>query len=299
MCAGVRTLSLLQSLSNSSQNHHPLQYLHGPRIGKRKKVYAALQEKYTQFTKGNEFLTIPGAPEAVIIRTISLLMNVVTARRLIVISGDTMEEAVKSLQIKPKFLAKRSNTKWDIPLPNVKEANMWTGSVLMYKLVRLQTEYMGSWSTRITLHVVPMDFREEQPGVFLFRYGQVEDVLAVSNKAGIATGDYVLQITMTRKNFMDIPDILSCRGRNILFISEGRRLHCFFCGVTGHLSKACTEKNQHQQHPEKGSGEQKNRARPPFAPVSGWRSSGGDESRLPLLFSMMPHQRRTFRLESL
>lgn len=49
-----------------------------------------------------------------------------------------MEEAVKSLQIKPKFLAKRSNTMWDITLPNEKEAKMLAGSVLMSKLVRLQ-----------------------------------------------------------------------------------------------------------------------------------------------------------------
>lgn len=141
-------------------------------------VYATLQEKYAQFTKVNEFLNIPDALEAVITRTIPLLTNVVTTRCLKGVSGETMEEAVKSIQIKPKFHAKRSNTMWVITLPNEKEAEMLAGSVLMSKLVRLQSEYMGTWRTRITLHGVPMDFTEEQLGVFFFRYGQVEDVLA-------------------------------------------------------------------------------------------------------------------------
>lgn len=111
---------------------------------------------------------------------------------------------------------------------------------------------MGTWRTRITLHGVPMDFTEEQLGVFFFRYGQGEDVLAASSKAGITTGDYVLQITMTRKNFMDIPDIISCRRQNILLISEDRRLHCFFCDVTEHLPKACPRKEPTSAAPKKG-----------------------------------------------
>lgn len=79
-------------------------------------------------------------------------------------------------------------------------------------------------------------------GVF-FLFGQVGDVSAVTSKTGIATGEYVLQVTMIHKDFMNIPDILSCRGWNILVVVEGYCLHCCSCGAAGHLAKLCPEKN--------------------------------------------------------
>lgn len=84
-----------------------------------------------------------------------------------------------------------------------------------------QTEYIYTRRTRETLHGLLMDFTEERLGIFLSRFGQVS---AVTSKAGIATRN-ILQITMTRKDFMDIRGI-SCRSWNILVIVEGRRLHC-------------------------------------------------------------------------
>lgn len=38
-------------------------------------------------------------------------------------------------------------------------------------------------------------------GAYFARYGQVEDASAIISKGGIATGDFVHQITMTRKSF--------------------------------------------------------------------------------------------------
>lgn len=40
-------------------------------------------------------------------------------------------------------------------------------------------------------------------------------------KAGIATGKFVRQMTLTRKMFLDILQTLACRGRNIFVIAEG------------------------------------------------------------------------------
>lgn len=55
------------------------------------------------------------------------------------ISREIMEEVLKSLNIAPKVLARRSNTMLDILLATVKEAKILAGSILTSKLVRLQT----------------------------------------------------------------------------------------------------------------------------------------------------------------
>lgn len=60
------------------------------------------------------------------------------------------------------------------------------------------------------LHEVPMDLTEKQLG-----QGRSS---AVTSKVGIANGEYVLQITMTCKDFKDIHDIISCCGQDILVI---------------------------------------------------------------------------------
>lgn len=57
-------------------------------------------------------------------------------------------------------------------------------------------------------------------------------------KTSIATRSYVLQIIMSRKNFMDTPSIIYCHGRDIFVIVECRRPHCCSCGTAGHLLKA-------------------------------------------------------------
>lgn len=67
--------------------------------------------------------------------------------------------------------------------------------------------------------------------------------MAVSSKAGIGTGDYILQITLIRDKFMEIPNVLICRGRNILVIVDGRRPHYWSYGVAEHLTKMCLMKN--------------------------------------------------------
>lgn len=66
--------------------------------------YVALREKYAPYTKGNEFLTIPEALDSVTTRTISLTTDMVT-RRLIGVGTETMDETLKSLQIRSKILA--------------------------------------------------------------------------------------------------------------------------------------------------------------------------------------------------
>lgn len=115
--------------------------------------YVAFQEKYAPYTKANEFLTIPEALDAVTTWTISLMMDVVT-RCFIGVGRKTMEEALKSLQIRP-------------------QNPRWLGSIFP-SLVRLRTCQQSPVRQRI------------------------------------ATVDFILEITMTRENFMVIPNILLC-----------------------------------------------------------------------------------------
>lgn len=85
-----------------------------------------------------------------------------------------------------------------------------------------------------------MDITEERIGVF---FSQFREVAAVSGKTGIATGDYVLQITLIRKNFVYDPDILTCRSRNIFVVVESCRLNCWACCPAGDVSRVCPGKN--------------------------------------------------------
>lgn len=54
-----------------------------------------------------------------------------------------------------------ANAMWDILLTSEKEARVLAGSILTTKLVSMQTEYMGTRKTHITLHGVPMDVEED------------------------------------------------------------------------------------------------------------------------------------------
>lgn len=65
-----------------------------------------------------------------------------------------MQEALKTLNVSPRVLARRSNALWDILLANEEEAKKLAGSILTTKTVRMQTEYMGTRKTRVTVHGV-------------------------------------------------------------------------------------------------------------------------------------------------
>lgn len=67
------------------------------------KYYKALKDKYDDYIKGNELLTIPEAIDAVKSRMISLLTTNMGTQRVIGVSRERMEEALKSLQIGPNM----------------------------------------------------------------------------------------------------------------------------------------------------------------------------------------------------
>lgn len=126
---------------------------------------------------------------------------------------------------------------WDILLATEGEAKKLSGSILTTKSVRFQTEYIGTRRTKITIHGVPVDISEDKAGAFFSHYRQVEEVSAVVSKASIATGDFVLQVTLTCQNFGVIPNVLMCRERRMLVMVEGRKPYL------GYMAKACPGKS--------------------------------------------------------
>lgn len=58
------------------------------------------------------------------------------------------------------------------------------------------------------------------------------DISSVKSKMGIATRYFEVTVTLTKKNFMDIPNV----------VVEGCHPLCWSCGAVGHLSKSCPGK---------------------------------------------------------
>lgn len=89
-------------------------------------------------------MTILEVLDAVYTKTISQLPTNANTRKLMGVSRETMEEALKSLKVGPKILARRSKTMCDILLITEQEARQLTGSIFTAKTVRFQTKYMGT-----------------------------------------------------------------------------------------------------------------------------------------------------------
>lgn len=64
--------------------------------------------------------------------------------------------------------------------------------MLTTRNLRLQTEYMGTRRTKITVHGMPVDISEDLMGVFFSKFGKVEEVKALLGKSGIPTVDVEL-----------------------------------------------------------------------------------------------------------
>lgn len=147
--------------------------------------YEELRKKYEQFTNGTDLLTIQEAFDSVNVRIISLLTADIKSRSLTGVSRETMEEALKSLNITAKILARRTRALWDLLMASEEEARKLAGTVLTSKILWLQTEYMGTRRTNVTVHGVPIDISEDHLGAFFAQYGKIEKVATVMSKAGI------------------------------------------------------------------------------------------------------------------
>lgn len=112
----------------------------------------------------------------------------------------------------------RSKTMWDVLLATKQETKQLAGSILTSKTPQFQTEYMGTRKTKVTVHGVPVDITVDRMGAFFAQYGKVKEVPGVISKVDIATGNIVLQVTLTRRSFSDIPNILVSREKRMLVV---------------------------------------------------------------------------------
>lgn len=105
-------------------------------------------------------------------------------------------EPLKRFDIPARVLCKRINATWDISCQTRKK----------------------QWKTKITVHGVLVDRTNNHLGAYFSQFGSVEDVMSILSKSSIAAGDFELHVTVTRKGFIDIPDTLLCRGKQIYVI---------------------------------------------------------------------------------
>lgn len=146
-------------------------------------------------------------------KAISLLTMDVKTRRLIGVNWETLEEALKSLNIWAKVLVTISNAMLDVLLVIEYAPKSLTGSILTTKLVNMETEYMRTKKTKVILYGVPLYISEDLLGHFFAKFGEFADVSSIRSKTGIATGDVEIMVTLTGKVFIEIPSVLICRGR--------------------------------------------------------------------------------------
>lgn len=110
------------------------------------------------------------------------------------------------------------------------EAKKLAGNTLATKSVLLQTEYLGTRRTKVNISGYRL-------GTFLALYGEVKEVSAIISKAGIATRDFVLQVTLTLKSFGEMPNVLVCWERTMPVVVKGRRPYRRLCGAVLHMAK--------------------------------------------------------------
>lgn len=102
--------------------------------------------------------------------------------------------------------------------------NSLVGNILTTKSVKLQTEYIGTRKTGVTLQGMSLYITESHLGFIFAGFGEVADVSSVKITTGIATGgNFEVMVTLTKKHFMDIPNILTCGRRSIYAVVEGGR----------------------------------------------------------------------------
>lgn len=105
---------------------------------------------------------------------------------------------------------------------------------------------MGTRKSKVTIHRIPS---EDHLGFFFSQFAEVSELSPIRSKAGIATSDVEICITLNRKQFVETPDKLMCGGRPICVIVEGRRQLCWACGATAHLCNVYLGTNP-ELHPQ-------------------------------------------------
>ena len=199
--------------------------------------------KYAQYFKDNEILPIPEIIEKLEPRILLLVVSDLKIRRLVGLKKEAFEDLLWKAGVPCQYFCRLSFATWDVLLPTKEQATKAATTTITTKFFRLQPEYMGTCRVRVTVCNVPATITREVLAVFLSKYGRVEESNLLRSAAGMAYGDHVFRLCLTREGFRDIPEVISSRERQMMVVVEGRRPRCWSCKQLGHISKFCPKKD--------------------------------------------------------
>ena len=137
----------------------------------------------------------------------------------------SLEKAVVSCQ----YFCRRSFATWDVLLPSKEKAAKVAANNIMTKFFRLQPEYLGTRTLRVTVCNVPAYITGDVLATLLSAFGRVEEINFLRSAAGTAYGDYTFRLCLTREGFQAIPEVIVSREMQMMVVVEGRRPRSWGC----------------------------------------------------------------------
>lgn len=95
-----------------------------------------------------------------------------------------------------KILARKNKAMWPILLATEDQVKALADCILTTNLVRLQTEYLGTRQSKVTLHSVPLFKTEYDLDFFFSKFRDVSEVAS--------TDDIEIAIKLNRKRIIEI-----------------------------------------------------------------------------------------------
>ena len=199
-------------------------------------------EKYANYFKEGEILSIPELVKEVEPKTLSFVVTDLKTKRLAGLKKETFEDLLKSANIPGKYFCRRSFATWDVLLPSEEVAKKLAGGNITTRFFRLQPEYRGKRRIKVTVCNVSMQLSGDVLAAYLSIYGGVEQVSQITSTRGTAYGDYVFIMCLDRGGFNNVPHKIKYRDQTMTVVVEGRKPLCWACNKIGHFSKNCPQK---------------------------------------------------------
>lgn len=168
----------------------------------------------------------------------------VKTRKLIGVNREIVEEAIKSLNIGAKVLARRRRAMWDILLASEDSAKALTSSIMTTKSVRLQTEYLWNKKSKVILHRVLLYIALDHLGFSFSKFGEVASYWGRGSY-----GDVFLEKFCGDTKCTNVWKTFHLRG------GWRSTTSLLAHGATGHLSKTFPGKS-HELQPEQITGKE-------------------------------------------
>ena len=196
--------------------------------------------KYAQFFIGNRILPIPELRDLVQPKIISFIITDLKTRRLAGIKKETFQELAAG--IPARYFCWRSFATWDVLLPTEDLAKKLAGSNISSKFYRLQPEYKGHRKIKVAVCNVPIQLNGDVLAAYLSEYRDIENITTSKSSSGTAHSDYLINMSLDRKGFQAIPQMIEYEEQTMIVFIVGRKLQCWFCKQPGHFSRSCPQK---------------------------------------------------------